>query len=64
MKAYGINPKHRPSPGPRQPKLILEDADTHAERQRCLAILADMGHKAARGEYDHLDRRGCWRWRG
>ena len=29
-----------------------------AERERVLAIIADMGMRAVRGEYDHLDRRG------
>ena len=59
MRPYGTQPKHTPSPGPRQPTR-LNDADPAiaAERERVLAIIADMGHKAARGEYDHLDRRG------
>ena len=37
-----------------------DDADpaVQVERERVLAIIADMGRKAARGEYDHLDRRG------
>jgi len=59
MRPYGVQPKHTPSTGPRQP-LHHDDTDPamQAERERVLAIIADMGHKAARGEYDHLDRRG------
>ena len=59
MRPYGTQPKHAPSPGPRQPLHHVDtDPATQAERERVLAIIADMGHKAARGEYDHLDRRG------
>ena len=59
MRPYGTSPKHIPGRGPRQPK-PLEDADpaVFAERERVLAIIAEMGRKAERGEYDHLDRRG------
>ena len=58
MRPYGTQPKHTPSPGPRQPKR-LDDADPAiaAERERVLAIIADMGKRAARGGYDHLSRR-------
>ena len=37
---------------------FCSDPATHAERDRVLAIITDMGHKAARAKYDHLDRRG------
>ena len=58
MRPYGINPKHKPPPGPRQPKPLDEtDPTIQAERERILAIVADTGRKAVRGEYDHLDRR-------
>ena len=59
MRPYGTQPKLKRPPGPRQPKALDEtDPAIAAERERVLAIITDMGHKAARGEYDHLDRRG------
>jgi len=58
MLPYGVQPKHTPSTGPRQPK-PLDDADSavHAERERVLAIIADMGRQAKAGRLDHLTTR-------
>jgi hypothetical protein len=57
MRSYGSHPEHRPSPGPRQPSVVGdEDPGAHGERQRVLAIIADMGARAVRGEYDHVSR--------
>lgn len=58
MRPYGVNPKHKPSAGPRQPK-PLDDADpgVQAERERVLAIVADLGRQAAIGNLNHLDQR-------
>ena len=58
MRPYGVQPKHTPSTGPRQPK-PLDDADpaVHTERERVLAIIADMGRQAKAGRLDHLKTR-------
>lgn len=58
MRPYGVQPKHTPSTGPRQPK-PLDDADpaVHTERERVLAIIADMGRQAKAGHLDHLATR-------
>lgn len=46
------------SPGPPQPKrVLLDDPETHAVRQYDLAIIAEYGKRAGRGELDHLSRR-------
>ena len=46
------------SPGPPQPKrILLDDTETHAERQRAMAVIAEYGERARRGQFDHLSRR-------
>lgn len=52
----GMHPKHTPPPD--HVSLRTTTTATQAERERVMAIIADMSHKAVRGEYDHLDRRG------
>lgn len=62
MRPYGVNPKHKPSSGPRQSKAHRDDDPAAAaERERVLAIVADMGKKAKAGRLDHLTTREVWR---
>lgn len=57
MRSYGSHPRHTPSPGPRQPAVVGDqDPGAQGERDRVLAVIAEMGHRAVRGEYDHLSR--------
>lgn len=58
MRPYGTQPKHKPSPGPAQPRLHDEgDPAVMAERERVLSILADLGKQAKAGRLDHLTTR-------
>lgn len=58
MRSYGNHPRHTPSPGPRQPSRHDDtDPGVLAERDRVLAIVADLGRQAAAGRLDHLSRR-------
>lgn len=55
---FGAGRQSKHTPPPDHASLRTTTTATQAERERVMAIIADMSHKAVRGEYDHLDRRG------